>query len=71
MRTSCTRYDPNTGKCKLTNQPAQCGFDCFGHTYIPDNYDPHWQFFDRNHPGFKAKDEDVSEPWESMKHFQD
>ena len=38
---------------------------------LPDNYDTHWEFFDRNHPGFEAKDEDIPEPWESMKHFQD
>ena len=29
------------------------------------------EFLDRNHPGFAAKEEDISEPWESMKHFED
>jgi len=71
MKTNCTRYDPNTGKCKLTNGKAECGYDCAGYSYIPDNYDTHWEFFDHNHPGFEARDEDISEPWESMKHFED
>ena len=46
MKTNCTRYDPNTGKCKLTNSQAECGYDCAGYSYIPDNYDTHWEFFD-------------------------
>ena len=38
MKTNCTRYDPKTGLCRLTNQPPEgCG-DCFGYTYIPDNF---------------------------------
>lgn len=51
MKTNCTRYDPNTGNCKLTNSQAECGYDCAGYSYIPDNFN--------THPGFTAKNEDV------------
>ena len=71
MKTNCTRYDPKTGLCKLTNQPPKNCFDCAGYTYIPDNFSfEEWKFFDTHHPGF-ATDDVISEPWESMKHFQD
>jgi len=40
MKTNCTRYDPNTGNCKLTNSQAECGYDCAGYSYIPDSFSP-------------------------------
>lgn len=69
IRTSCMRYDVETGHCKLTHSPAKCSYDCFGYTYIPDCFEElRFKFWDTHKPGFNDEFYE-RDPWEPTVSF--